>query len=292
MVVINHNVGKGACEYAYINNVLFHLRELLPSDDYKLIFSCVSPEAPHKGDDVEFDSSKKNIVIAISDEWSGAPSKKYIDNAFLIFKCYVTKDILEKYDNVYPFPLGYNQKFKAISPVVPIDKRNLDIFFAGHCFGGSRRQQEMKPVLKMLGLGEESNLEIKDTGIRSAVTRTKGFNSGYEGNEYSKLMCQSKIALCPHGNVSSESFRYYEAAKAGCVIISPPLPQHDLYTNTGAIQLSNWVEDIEYTIKDLLSNERKLKKLHQKTLNDWANRYSEKSAAEYIYSKVKKLSIS
>ncbi len=49
------------------------------------------------------------------------------------------------------------------------------------------------------------------------VTATPGFMQGHDRTEYLSRMAQAKVAPCPSGPATPDSFRLYEALEAGCV---------------------------------------------------------------------------
>lgn len=60
-------------------------------------------------------------------------------------------------------------------------------------------------------------LETSQRGWSRDVTRTPGFMQGYDRAEYLGRMARSKVAPCPSGPATPDSFRAYEALEAGCV---------------------------------------------------------------------------
>ena len=117
---------------------------------------------------------------------------------------------------------------------------------------------------------------------------TTGFNQGLDGSTYSEKLHNSKIAICPHGNVSVETFRFYEAIRSGCVVVSPPLPLTEIYKNSNVVQVENWHKDVGSTIMDLLKNEDKLNSVRTDLKKDWNETLCEKAAANLILSKLQK----
>jgi hypothetical protein len=57
------------------------------------------------------------------------------------------------------------------------------------------------------------------------VNYTNAFNTGMNKNKYAQMLSDSKIALCPTGAISKETFRFYEALKSGCIILGNALPK-------------------------------------------------------------------
>lgn len=62
---------------------------------------------------------------------------------------------------------------------------------------------------------------------RAWLTETPGFTQGQPQRDYWQWMAGAKIAPCPSGPVSPDSFRVYEALEAGCVPIADNLAPTD-----------------------------------------------------------------
>ena len=60
------------------------------------------------------------------------------------------------------------------------------------------------------------------TKVRARVeaTATQGFTQGITPQEYAGKMCEAKIAPCPSGPVSPDTFRVFEALEAHCVPVA------------------------------------------------------------------------
>ena len=155
----------------------------------------------------------------------------------------------------------------------------MDAFFSGH-MSSKNRHSSMTPVINYF-----KNLP-KNTRPRLDINISRGFNMGLDGEEYSQRLHNSKIAICPHGNVSVETFRFYEAIRSGCVVVSPSLPGTEIYKNSSVIQVKNWWEDAGPIIMELLKDEDKLIGIQRNIQNDWNNTLCEKAAANRILSKL------
>ena len=57
------------------------------------------------------------------------------------------------------------------------------------------------------------------------ISYTDGFHGGMDKPEYAEALSDAKIAFCPAGAISRETFRFYEALESGCVIIGDTLPK-------------------------------------------------------------------
>ena len=58
--------------------------------------------------------------------------------------------------------------------------------------------------------------------------------------DYWRELCRTRIVLAPPGFRSAETVRHIEAARAGCVVISAPLPQHEFYRDCPFIICKDW----------------------------------------------------
>lgn len=83
--------------------------------------------------------------------------------------------------------------------------RPLDVFFSGQVTH-DRRTECVAGIRQV------------DGAIR--VVETAGFTLGLERPEYLRLLTTAKIAPCPSGPATPDSFRLYEALEAGCVPIA------------------------------------------------------------------------
>lgn len=87
--------------------------------------------------------------------------------------------------------------------------RDLDVFFAGQ--NTHPRREELIDTMKAMACEPGS-------GNISWVAST-GFRAGLERNDYLACMARTKIAPCPSGYHSLDSFRLYEAIAAGALPI-------------------------------------------------------------------------
>lgn len=97
------------------------------------------------------------------------------------------------------FPPGMEETLKVQGPEKP-----LDWYFSGQVTHPRRTQciEALKPF---------SNGELLATG---------GFTQGLEQKEYWKKLGQAKIAPCPGGPATPDSFRLFESLEAGCIPIA------------------------------------------------------------------------
>ena len=56
--------------------------------------------------------------------------------------------------------------------------------------------------------------------------------------DYAKMMMNTKIALVPEGYLSNNSFRFFEAARSGTVIISADLYDYPFYRPFSGVKIN------------------------------------------------------
>jgi len=101
------------------------------------------------------------------------------------------------------FPIGYAPDTHEFLKAQGRKKKDIDWFFAGQVT--HYRRKVMIKIAENIGGG--------------TVYKTDGFGKGMEKNVYLEMLNRSKVALCPPGPVSQDSFRLYEALEAGCIPI-------------------------------------------------------------------------
>lgn len=104
--------------------------------------------------------------------------------------------------------------------------RPVDYFFAGQLT--HERRQLMKKELDTLE-------EFKDNNkLEGVVFYSEGFTQGLSPEHYYHGLAATKVAPCPSGAVSPESFRLFEALEAGCIPVvdafSPEQRNPDYWT--------------------------------------------------------------
>jgi hypothetical protein len=95
------------------------------------------------------------------------------------------------------------------------------------------------------------------------------------------MLHSSKVALCPGGWKSNETFRLFEAMRAGCVIVTSVLPDVRLYRDAPLIQVSDWTK-LESCVDDLIETPSRLAELQDATCAWWRDVCSEQAYAAYI----------
>ena len=271
MIVEYYGVADAVCEWHYIHSI-FDLLEF--DDSVKLHVVSATVEWDCRAD-VVLDPNKKNIIFPLHDEFSADLPQDWKDNA-VVFKTYLTPE--QEQGNVHSFPLGYNKKHVP-REILPVINRPFDVFFSGH-MASKLRHSYLSCVIDFF-----NNLKTKDRPNLD-INITRGFNVGMSGEDYSKGMHRAKIAVCPAGNASMETFRHYEAMRSGTIIVSPKLPETKIYKDSYICQVDDWHKDAGNTIMDLLKDLDMLQLIQDKQNDDYINRYSPQAVAKYITDRV------
>jgi len=199
MSIIN-NISKN-CENEYLGAIA-DLINLPPHWD--LVLSVWSHDVPETG--------RPKVVLLTSHEEHSIPNK-WIDHPDV--KLIFTQYLGPAHPKLFGLPLGWSSGFKTVYK--PIRDRKYLFSFIGAINDSGRRE-----MLQSLSKLPES---IRSQGF---VHVYEGWNNGLGIERYSEVMSETKIALCPPGYISQQSFRYFEAMKAGCLIIGPDFTTHNL----------------------------------------------------------------
>ncbi|NDJ25725.1 glycosyltransferase family 1 protein [Nostoc sp. B(2019)] len=189
---------------------------------------------------------------------------------------------------IYDIPLGYYNSEDL--PIKDIKDRLYDVFFAGSAIHEPypiwslqywlRTPKTISREQMMLSANrfQEKYPEFK---VESSITPAFGANGDSKAaNSYSERMMNTKICLAPRGT-SFETYRFFEAIKYGCIVITEALPSRWFYDNSPVIEITDW-DDLESTLEKLLSNEQLMQEIHQKSLHWWETKCSEAVVGEYI----------
>ncbi|MBW4524426.1 MAG: glycosyltransferase family 47 protein [Phormidium tanganyikae FI6-MK23] len=195
---------------------------------------------------------------------------------------------------IYDIPLGYSNLVEL--PVKPILERGTDVFFAGSVVHRPRSKWSLKYWIKTPKSLSRSQMlanidRIKKTQpeISVELSVTEGFVVSYDptksadAKSYSEKMMNTKVCLVPRGT-SFETFRFFEAMRCGCLIITESLPPRWFYDGSPAIQVRDWRE--MKVVLELLSDRELLESKHQAALRWWQEKCSETAVGEYIAEKL------
>ena len=248
----------GKWEYDYFNLIAQHINV---RDDLDIVFMKWDQDIP---------KTKNKCILFVTSDEHHKYHEKFTNptNVLLTFRNYLPE---QQHPKVKALPLGYLQGFEH--PAVDFDDREYMYTFSGTlpeppC---DATRHALKFSLDRLAADEHQKF----------VLFYKGWAKGLSIPEYARIMYNSKVALCPNGYTSSETFRYFEAARAGCVIISESKPDVWFYKDAPHITIDNWLS-LPDVLPSVLNNQDLLRRHHELSKKWWQEKCSPKSVGNYI----------
>jgi hypothetical protein len=190
---------------------------------------------------------------------------------------------------IFPVPLGYHAQVDL--PMVPMAQRKWDIFFAGSGAKPQWSNPQSWPLLSPRAYSRNrlgrAVARLQATNRTLACNFVSGSSSRLSPMEYSSQLADSKICLVPRGNFH-ETFRFLEAARAGCILISEPLPDLWYYQDHPAVIIQDW-NRLNEVLDNILSSPDRTMELHNHSIVWWQKKACEKAVADYIVKGIKSL---
>jgi len=248
------------CEEAHLSGALQHAGRMLDglglAERFIFVVTSVGNQIPMKHPD-------RVVVLQTSDEGHEVPD--YVADTFMVFKNYHPFEALP--ENLRVIPLGCNKDVPN-TPGKRMSERGLDLFFIGR----PEYREEFFAAMKALVRNRAE--------LNTEVSEAPGFRLGHSPEEYSRRLADTKIALSPRG-VSHETFRTYEAMRAGCAVLAQR--QLPTWFNEGwpVIEVDNWAE-AGIIVDDLLGDPARLDALSHQSVAWWEEKCSEEAVAHYI----------
>jgi len=237
--------------------VVSHINDdCLERDWLKEIFACMNvasewefdkecEDIPQPGILVtDFESSERavevsggkplnTVVFQISDEFHRVPALN--KDVAVLCKNYAPTNF-DLYRNMIPFPLGPNSMIPEPSEIKNVLDREIDISFVGqwHNPGGMSSS-----FVNRKSMFENAMKLVKD--FKADVRMTDTFCSNdVQPKQYAEILDNSKFVLCPWGG-SPETFRIWEALRAGCIPIVQRQPIRPWFIeNWPCPELKDW----------------------------------------------------
>lgn len=284
-------------ESTFLIRMFSELKRLMADTflDYK--FYILSSHNMHAQPESISDPSPNKVLIFISDERSSIP-RHLQTNYLAIFKGYLQCEFPRT--NIFPFNLGYVNNV-PVYPIKPVEDRRINVFFAGNLnYNRLKLYRSIHPVYQKLSpvifrtvasINARMNgrmlmrADLSHSLSNSILYFTDGFKRGLSPEEYGRTLADSCIVLCPKGFNSPETFRHFEAMRAGAVVISEPLPDTHFYRDSPIIIVSDWQEGLAKA-KSLIANPDVLKRLQLETIHWWKTVCSEEATARYLRDKL------
>jgi hypothetical protein len=263
MINIIDKLPDNNLEKTFFWETAFKLRDLLKDKDLvdNILFM-------NYGDKHEI--PPRTVILMNADEQYRTPDEANNPNVVKIFKQYCPEN---PHPKLFPLPLGVPTGFDSNSKPKNIEERDIDVVFMGQ-FASNRTS-----MLNLMSSFVGSN-------IQTFFGFTSGFNRGISRNAYSDIMRNSKIAICPTGTASPETFRLYEAVSAGCIAVTCNQPDNWIYTGMPVFTYHN-----ENEIRGIVDNILSLpvesrQRLSDKSVYYYNNIWSGKSVADIIFDEI------
>jgi len=258
----------GAIERSYLEKVLITAAEGLP-DDYIVIAKHCWQKLPPVGE--RSIRQKKIVLIENSNETHTAPRELLREDVCIIFSSYFVLD--QWGEPIYshkllPLPLPHAMDDAKI---IPMHERRYDFSFVGQIPATGTRHN----------FKEQLNQALKSLPYTSFVSYTDSFLGGLPREEYLEVLSQTKIALCPAGAYSLETFRFFEASRAGCLVMCEQLPKMWFYEQSPwmCARWSSVGDAIDYAMQQ---GEKFLEEVQNNTLEFYNNCAHPVSVGKYI----------
>ena len=241
--------------------------------DCDIVFRSWEHKEPYNVD------GKFICIITSSEQHNYLPSEVENENCLGVFMHYPPKESqynpdapLLSFPKLHALPLGCTDFF-CDGEVKPLNERQYDCCFIGQL--DPYRRVDFFNCMKALSSISDYN---------SIVGFYQGWNNGLSGQDYSDVMRDSKLALVPWGSASLNTFRFYEAAKSGCIIVSAPQNKYDFMKNSPHIENGGWnIDKLVEIINENLMNQD----LADKTYDFWKTNLSPEASATYILERLK-----
>lgn len=257
-------IEEAAIEYSYLEEVLITASKGLP-DEYIVVAKHCWQELPQ--------FHKKIVLIENSNETHAVPKELLREDVCIIFTSYFVLD--QWGDPIYshkllPLPLPHPMDDIKI---IPMRERKYDFSFVGQIPDTGTRHNFKEQL--------DQTLEFSGFPYTSFVHYTDSFLGGFPREEYLEILSQTKIALCPAGAYSLETFRFFEASRAGCLTACEQLPKVWFYEQSPwmCIRWSSVGDAIDHAMQ---RGDKFLEELQNTTLEFYNNCAHPVSVGKYI----------
>jgi len=253
-------------ERTSLANMLHLMSEWPKFGQYK--YFLIDSRNPHR-----FELDKDSVVFYLSNEDHAVP--EYLKEARVVFTSYYPYS--PPFDHIHSIPLGVNGAVPYVEGK-PYHEREVDVFFSGNL------NKQRVPFYLYAFLLKMRNQIKKVRGKKSLnlfIRFTRSFASGLSPEQYGKMLANTKIALIPSGYDSSVSFRFFEAARAGCILITCRQPDVWHFRPFPGYYVTSWSE-LGKIVRELEKDPDKASRIQQEMLQYYEDYCSERSVANYV----------
>lgn len=186
---------------------------------------------------------------------------------------------------VEPIPLGV--MWPCHAPLPAITERPVDVLFNGSVqtadrAGLRRRVGTPKIRSREAMLARLAELREEAPELRIEVALTSGFADSKHAPaaEYWDRLASAKVCLAPRGD-TLETYRVFEAARAGCVIVGERLPSTWFFDPAPVLDATGW-RDLARRVRSVLDDESELVARHDATVEWWKRYLAPEAVARHI----------
>jgi hypothetical protein len=261
-IMVINNLPDHFVEVAYVDAILEHLKEV---PDFHFVATAMDaqtgklnmPTLP-----AQMADGASIVPLIAQSENPIQPARMKLADSPIAWSTH----IMQETKKLRAFPLGPVGEVPVLE-YKPPGERLWDVFFCGRVT--PQRQQQITRWRDTL----------RGAGLKVNVLVTRGWMTGLAAGNYAEELMNARVALCPAG-LSPESFRFYEAMRSGCAVLSNLLPPHSLYVGSPARQLHNWDdEELVDNVRELLDN---IEAVSASTLEWWDGHYEPEAVAQGI----------
>jgi hypothetical protein len=175
---------------------------------------------------------------------------------------------------VEPIPMGYMWPPAIDFP--PAGERPVDLLFNGSVLTveheGLRRRigtPKTRSRDAMLRAAHALERARPDIAVDLAVTPSFAASKHDGAAPYWQRLARAKICLAPRGD-TLETYRLFEAARAGCVVVAERLPSNWLYDGAPVIDQTGW-RGLAACVEGLLADPPTLAERQRRTISWWTD---------------------
>ena len=203
---------------------------------------------------------------------------------------------------MHAIPLGYGNQLEL--PIRPVEERSIDLFFAGSVEHGQAPPgslghwiQSPKTLARqaMIDALQSVKRTRPDLNVVHSTPTSFAWNAIHYGTDagrdvldaegYSARMMNAKICLVPRGT-SLETFRYFEALRYGCILVTEPLPSRWFYDGAPVYSVDDWHE-LPALVDRLLADPVLLDQKHVEALAWWENVCSPEALGRFMAEQIR-----
>lgn len=295
----------------YVKGLLDELSQIMPDfSSYRFYFLHATEDILPNG---LADPFEKKILIQTGDQLGNEPAAEVMNAFYYVFKTHLRYQT-GKYKNLSPYPLGLPSK-TPLFPIKLVSERKCDVFYSGNLnknrlsFYAAINKYERNIIKRLAGcllislaalLSKSEKQRNNALRIKSLIFRlnchkfdkiipqsyirfTRAFYLGLAVEDYAKMLADSKIILSPKGFFNTECYRFYEALRQGCIVVTEPLPKTSpFYDNRYYVEVENW-DNIRVVIDEILNDPIRMQLMSDEAVVYYNRCLSPKGVAHYVH---------